>query len=145
MLFALAYAMKDRQPGVPSPRRPEDRDLFIKLALLSYRSSGVFALLIRDPGLAYRLQQAANRFVGASKNSGEGMALLELQKSLVSEHLVIQDLGRDAGFWRIVASEPMFESESARVSAALQWFSSQVDTESGDKSDKNAPGKHLQP
>jgi hypothetical protein len=127
VLFGLAGVMQDKKVGVLSPRRPEDRDLFIKLALLGYRSSGVFALMVRDQGLPYRLQQAANRFEGTSKSGGEGAALLELQKSLVSEQSTVQDLGKDASFWRIVASEPMFEREPERVAAALRWFSSQVE------------------
>jgi hypothetical protein len=129
VLFALAEAMRDKESGVPSPRRLEDRDLFIKLALLGYRSSGVFGLMVRDQGLPYRLQQAANRFEGTSKSAGEGSALAELQKGLTAEHSSIQDLGRDAGFWRIMGSEPMFEKEPDRVAATLRWFSSQVKNE----------------
>jgi energy-coupling factor transporter ATP-binding protein EcfA2 len=127
VLFTLAASMKDKEVGALSPRRPEDRDLFVKLALISYRSSGVFGLMIRDHGLPYRLQQAGNRFQGTSKSSGEGAALAELQKSLISEQPQIQELGQDPSFWRIISSEPMFDKEPDNVAKALRWFSSQVE------------------
>jgi hypothetical protein len=123
LLFAIARAVPEPAAPAPWPARPADRGLFLKLSLLGYRNSGVFGLLVRDAGLPWRLQQAANTFVSRTQEQGEGIALAELQKAMGAEHAIVRQAAADAVFWRILAAPPVFPNTPGRVATALRWYS----------------------
>ena len=96
--------------------------MFLKLSLLAYRNSGVFGLMVRDPGLPRRLQEAANRFDNTCAEKGEAQALEDLSGSILVEHQVVLEAARDLVFWRILATKPEFPQDPSRVAAALRWY-----------------------
>lgn len=121
VLWTLARAAPAPDEPAPWPLRIGDRPLFLKLALLAYRNSGVFGQLVRDGGLAARLQTAADSFATNEQERGEASALVELRGTISVEHSVVKQAAEDPVFWRIVAMQPRFPSKE-RVAAALRWF-----------------------
>jgi energy-coupling factor transporter ATP-binding protein EcfA2 len=121
VLWSLAEAAPKPAEPAPWPLRPADRALFLKLSLLAYRNSGVFSQLVRDPGLASRLQAVADVFVRTAPEKGEGAGLEQLRVGIQVEHAVVRQAAEDAVFWRIVAAEPRFPV-AERLSAALRWY-----------------------
>ena len=121
VLWALARAAPAPEAPAPWPLRAEDRPLFIKLALLSYRNSAVFGQMVRDSGLPPRLQKVADGFARAVPEVGEAQALSELAKAVSMENPVVRQAAEDSLFWRIVAAEPHFPAQS-RLTAALRWY-----------------------
>lgn len=128
VLWALARAAPAPEAPAPWPLRVEDRPLFLKLALLGYRNSGVFAQLVRDASLAARLQTVADTFSTTEQDSGEASALAGLKQAISVEHPVVKQAAEDPVFWHIVASEPRFPAKD-RVAAALRWFGVPIPTE----------------
>jgi len=126
LLWALARAAPPPPKPAPWPLYPTDRPLFLKLALLAYRNSGVFGQMVRDTGLSTRLQAAADGFAKISADKGEAEALGELSHTIKVEHTVVRQAGEDPVFWRIVGMEPRFLAP-ARVTAAMRWFGATSD------------------
>ncbi|HEV2748142.1 MAG TPA: P-loop NTPase fold protein [Allosphingosinicella sp.] len=123
VLWALARAAPAPADPAPWPLRDSDRPLFLKLSLLAYRNSGVFAQLVRDSGLPGRLQKAADSFVQNAQEHGEADTLARLRKQVVVEHAVVRQAAEDPVFWWIMAMKPGFPAP-ARVAAALRWYGS---------------------
>jgi hypothetical protein len=93
-----------------------DRDVlarFIKLMLISYRYSGVFALSFDDQELLVLLQSVANQSINnPSVRKG----------ALQHFPVVVRTLEADEGFWRLMRAQPEFEEHDATVSTLLRWF-----------------------
>ena len=113
----LAQLAADHDRPVPGGLLDEGhRDVlarFIKLMLISYRYSGVFALAFDDQELLVLLQSVANQSINnPSVRKG----------ALQHFPAVVRTLEADEGFWRLMRARPEFEEHDATVSTLLRWF-----------------------
>jgi predicted KAP-like P-loop ATPase len=115
----LAKLAVDHGRPVPdSLLNEDDPDVlgrFVKLLLISYRFSGVFALLFEDQDLLLQLQKLAH-----SSKSKENRHLRDEQ--LKHERFVVQALEADEEFWRLMRRQPQFNEEDGTTGALLRWF-----------------------
>jgi hypothetical protein len=116
-----------------SPLQPENRDLFVKVALIGYINSAVIAHMLRDTKLPERLQMAFNAALGKTA--------LEAQKELgdrvKDELMVIRQASLDPALLRAMAIPPNFVGE-LRLVHALRWFRSTI----GGDASQGAPINH---
>ena len=118
-LAALAIEAGRPAPGfLRSDDGAEQRGVYLKLLLLSYRYSAMIDAALDDPGLLSRMQATANRFraakqpVAARKNRHE-----ELQSELVA----VRQLGNEEALWDIMACKPDFGAQTDLLET-LDWF-----------------------
>jgi hypothetical protein len=100
---------------------PAARAIYLKLLLISYRFSGVFDQMLRDPALAARLQQYANRYAGDATGD-EPAARTARNEKLGSESAAVKALAWDEDFWAFIARSPDLASGAVidRVFASLR-------------------------
>ncbi|MGD0239103.1 MAG: P-loop NTPase fold protein [Streptosporangiaceae bacterium] len=114
-LAALAY---DRQRPIPAgllgEADPRVRSRFLKLLLISYRFSGIFALAFEDQALLIRLQDIAN---------ATGQNREQRRQALITEPIVARTLEREEEFWRLLRISPQFRTDD--LSELLRWFRSE--------------------
>jgi hypothetical protein len=84
---------------------------YLKLLLISYRFSGVFALAAEDQDIFWRLQGIAN----ATKTARE-----QRQTQLATEPSVVRALEKEEEFWALLRSDPQFQSGG--LEDLLRWF-----------------------
>jgi tRNA A37 threonylcarbamoyladenosine biosynthesis protein TsaE len=115
-LDLAALAADQGRPVPPCLLRDGDRtslDCYLKLLLISYRFSGLFALAFDDDQVLARLQEAAN---AAEQERQQRI------ESLASESPIIAALTGDEEFWRLMRSGPRFRKGDPIVSELLRWF-----------------------
>jgi hypothetical protein len=108
-----------------SPLDLENIDLFLKQSLIAYRNSGVFGLMLRDPALAIRLQEAANIYEAKQAESTQA-AQEELNKRLKDEHALVRETKTDRILWNILNLPPKFTADPKRVQRMFRWYRSKV-------------------
>ncbi|HXC23401.1 MAG TPA: P-loop NTPase fold protein [Solirubrobacteraceae bacterium] len=112
-------------PGSPSsspwsdPPQPS-RALYLKLLLLAYRYSDVFAAAFEDPGLLIRLQQLSNAYETGKHNGAGSEARESRAVGLRSEGATMWYLQSEESFWRIMAQRPALEQQE--TTQAMGWL-----------------------
>lgn len=115
--FQLGLAAKAHEHQRPVPvellgeGNPEVLSHYLKLLIISYRFSGVFALAYEDTGILTRLQAIAN----ATKEKHE----LRPEK-IKTEPYAVQVLQHAEEFWEFMRSLPQFQDQN--VAELLRWF-----------------------
>lgn len=111
-LAALAHEQQRPVPaGLLDGGDPTQLSHYLKLMMISYRFSGVFALAAEDQDIFWRLQGTAN----ATKNArGERKSRLE------TEPFAARALESEVEFWALLQSEPQFQSGG--LGDLLRWF-----------------------
>jgi hypothetical protein len=84
---------------------------YLKLLILSYRYSGVFALAFKDDDIFIRLQSTAN-FARTDRDAR--------YQRLRREVRAVQALESDEAFWALIGSNPQFTHDNA--ADLLRWF-----------------------
>ena len=102
------------------PLKPDNVNLFLKLALIGYINSAVIAQMQRDPELVDRLQQIANA-VDKSKPIQDQQK--QIADALSAELVVVREAGLDPVLWRALKLAPNL-SGLAELPAAMRWFRS---------------------
>ena len=116
----LAALASDRRRPIPAGlldgADPRARSRFLKLLLISYRFSGIFALAFEDQTLLIRLQDIAN----ATMQDRD-----QRRQALITESIVARTLEREEEFWRLLQISPQFRADN--LSELLRWFRSEGD------------------
>lgn len=99
-------------------------DMALKLALINYLNSRVFARLQREPALGYRLHMAVNeRTTAFNKQNPDFVAARKaFVTRLLNEDEAVQAAAGDERLWAAVALEPRFDADPAALVGGLQWF-----------------------
>jgi hypothetical protein len=100
---------------------PDAFHCFLKLLLIAYRHSGVFALALEDEGLLSRLQGVSN-----AHPPGVGAKAIEVRRdreqALKGELLLVQRLHESEEFWRLMREPPKFTDVKDLVVSLQNWF-----------------------
>jgi hypothetical protein len=115
--FQLGLAAKAHEHQRPVPLElvgegsPESLSYYLKLLIISYRFSGVFALAYEDNGILTRLQAIANATKGKH----------DLRRERIStEPHAVQVLQHAEEFWEFMRYLPQFQDQN--VVELLRWF-----------------------
>jgi hypothetical protein len=96
---------------------------FLKLLLIAYRYSGVFALAQEDDKLLGRLQQVSNTYEQAvAQNTPPAQARTARSKALEGELLLVQGLHDREEFWRLIREKPNLLQDKELVARLQNWF-----------------------
>lgn len=106
-----------------SPLKPENRPLFVKLGLIGYLNSAVFAQMQRDPDLPARLQAVCNNVFDVNGKLKTGAAKT-ISGSVENELPVVAQASLEPALWRALQLEPKLTVEPEKVNTALRWFRS---------------------
>jgi hypothetical protein len=96
-------------------------DFFLKLLLISYRYSSLFALLYEDVGLLERLQKICNSFE-TEKEENYKTARYQRNKAIQEEVAIVQQIKNDETFWKLMAEIPNLGDNFKAVKKLLKWF-----------------------
>jgi KAP family P-loop domain len=111
-LAALAHEHQRSVPaGLLGGGDPTRLSHYLKLLLISYRFSGVFALATEDEDIFLRLQGIAN---------ATSTARQQRQTRLATEPFAARALENEEEFWALLRSDPQFQSGG--LGDLLRWF-----------------------
>lgn len=98
-------------------------DVYLKLLLIAYRYSGVYAASLEDPGLLERLQRVSNTFESDCQSmSGPLEARSARGITLAKEQSIVAALQEQEHFWRLFAQKPSLIDEKQLVGELREWF-----------------------
>lgn len=100
---------------------PKRFSYFLKLALLSYKYSGLFSLALKDPALLRRLQVLSNTYWRDAK-SDEAAARRARNEGLTNEPALLLGLRTEEEFWELMAEGPSVLDDFELTSGLLSWF-----------------------
>lgn len=100
---------------------PRKFDYFLKLLLISYSHSGVFAIIMEEPGILSRLQRISNQYENAKAQKPVEARELRMT-ALLTELPIVQNLHNDEDFWRLIAKKPSMLDEPNLIKQLLSWF-----------------------
>lgn len=121
-LAALAKAASQSvHPVLLTDSEPRKFDVYLKLLLIAYRYSGVYAASLEDPGLLERLQNTSNTFEADCK-SGTLEARNKRGETLLKEQPIVAALQEQEHFWRLFSKKPSLKDENQLVSELREWF-----------------------
>jgi hypothetical protein len=92
---------------------------FLKLMLIAYRHSGVFALALEDEELLNRLQSVSN---ATKETKDEWTSRRKREEELNGEVILVRRLHETEEFWRLMRQPPNLLDERALVSRLRNWF-----------------------
>lgn len=125
MQLEIAQVANEKNVSVPQwmISNVQDRklDIFLKLLLISYRYSGLFAAILDDPRLLERLQRMSNIFESEKSQDFEAARGRRAQ-TLLDELPAVQALSHVEGFWRLMAERPSLSDDWRMTEALLNWF-----------------------
>jgi len=117
-----------RGSGVPvydwvsTPAGSKKFDLFLKFSLIGYRSSGVFAQALADPGLLERIQRVSNAYWGTVKKGQVDEARKTRADRLAGESALVYALRDDEPFWELMQADPNLLDDLTTVQLLSNWF-----------------------
>lgn len=112
----LAELAAGRGRAIPGGLLAGDADVlsrFIKLLLISYRYSGLFALTAEDTRLLGRLEEVRNG-TGTDRKARAGR--------LLHESALVRGLAGDEQFWELMAAAPQFRADEPGTQHLMRWF-----------------------
>ncbi len=112
--------------GVAAPPNPRDLDIVIKLQIVNYRYSGLFAALLADASLIARLQEISTTYRTNLDSGDQQKARAERAAALARERPQIQALEHEEDFWRLMAVKPSFPKDAQGIAKVQQWFRTRV-------------------
>lgn len=115
-LARLAYDRgRPLPPGLLDGDHPGVLSLFVKLLVISYRYSALFALTVEDEEVLVRIERVAN------KNQRS-----ERESDLRTESPPVRALAADEQFWELMRSQPQFRQVDDTTRALMRWFRQEV-------------------
>lgn len=99
---------------------PVARALFLKLLLISYRYSGVFAMAREDDQLLIGLQEISNVYVDDRDDLEKARDVR--RKSVEVNWVLASRLVDREDFWKLMALKPQLNDDPAALSGMMQWF-----------------------
>jgi hypothetical protein len=122
----LAHVAKDSKMPLPAclanPQQNEDFDVFLKLMLISYRYSGVFAIANEDENLLTQLQSISNWYKNTSQGKNKAEARIARDQRLANELPMISSMRHNEEFWELIASGPDFTTHANTLQELQHWF-----------------------
>lgn len=104
-----------------SDHAPQRFKYFLKLALLSYKYSGLFSLVLKDPEVLRRLQRLSAEFRNSAV-SDPGKARSVRNQALDTESALMAGLKTEEEFWSLMATSPGFLEDESLTKQLLSWF-----------------------
>jgi hypothetical protein len=110
-------------PSLTDPEQNEAFDVFLKLMLISYRYSGVFAIAYEDENLLSQLQSISNWYKSTSEVANKKLeARKGRDERLSNEFPMISTMKHNEEFWALLVSGPDLTTHANTVQELLQWF-----------------------
>jgi hypothetical protein len=109
----------------PCLTNPQDKgfDVFLKLMLISYRYSGVFALANEDDGLLVKLQAITNWYKNTSQDENKRNEARKGRDDRLSDELpLVSTMKHNEEFWELIAGGPDFTAHTDSLHDLQHWF-----------------------
>lgn len=112
-----------------------DRALFLKLLLISYRYSGVFAMAREDERLLIALQEISNLF--EANKSDLNNARQARRKSMENDWPDVCRLTAREEFWTVMSLTPQLNNDPQALGRMMEWFRFRVINEDKQETSEN--------
>lgn len=126
VMHELADRSHQRGGNVPTcllpASDPSTYPLFLKLAVVSYRFSGLFARAVIDTELLPRLQRLSNKHDQTA--GSDPRARLERTEALANDAMAVRQTGQEDDFWKVMRQPPSFIGRSDQIELLVSWFRS---------------------
>ena len=123
----LIQVAKESKMALPdcliNPQQDEDFDVFLKLLLISYRYSGIFAHANEDENLLTQLQSISNWYRNKAQDKNKKNEARKGRDDRLSDELpMISTMKHNEEFWDLIASGPDFTTHANILQELQHWF-----------------------
>ncbi len=122
-LVQVAIDSKMALPACLTNPQQEDFDVFLKMMLISYRYSGVFALANEDESLLMQLQAISNWYKNVSQDKNKRREARQGRDERLSNELpMIATMNHNEEFWELIAVKPDLTTRAKTLQELQHWF-----------------------